>query len=303
MPSRATHTPPLARPGFAKAAWQGLVCHGIVLTVIVVLFPGCGSGGGQAAKRTTRAPKTFRQSNSSVRPATSTKGKANSGRAGLPEPTEEQSAATAMVGIGKPAVPELVKTLRSENPDARRQAALVLARIGPDAKDAVDELIVALDDSDPKVRKAAARALGNIGPAAERAVPYLVRVMSGEPADTEMDDEYSVAPPRVERRGSSAKTQSRPPPREQNDPKKAKPWRTMKYDAGTDDVVIESSGNQKDENKDAQASDVESDTESTEADSHAEVHEDTDESKTSTSNPPPPAKYSSPSKLRPKGQP
>jgi len=91
------------------------------------------------------------------------------------QPTEQEVAAMALGRIGRPAVPSLIRTLSNRDPQVRKQAALVLARIGPDAADAVPELKGLLDDPDEEVRKAAARALGQIGPAAADAVPALMR--------------------------------------------------------------------------------------------------------------------------------
>jgi hypothetical protein len=91
------------------------------------------------------------------------------------ESTEQETAAAALARIGRAAVPSLIQTLGHRDADVRRQAALVLAKIGPDAADAVPELTDLLDDSEENVRKAAARALGQIGPAASEAVPALMR--------------------------------------------------------------------------------------------------------------------------------
>lgn len=93
----------------------------------------------------------------------------------LREPTEQETAAAALGRIGRAAVPSLIQTLGHRDADVRRQVALVLARIGPDAADAVPELTALLDDPEEDVRKAAARALGQIGPAAAEAVPALMR--------------------------------------------------------------------------------------------------------------------------------
>jgi hypothetical protein len=89
--------------------------------------------------------------------------------------TEQETAASALGRIGRAAVPSLIQTLGHRDAQVRRQAALVLARIGPDAADAVPELTALLDDPEQGVRKAAARALGQIGPAAADAVPALMR--------------------------------------------------------------------------------------------------------------------------------
>ncbi len=91
------------------------------------------------------------------------------------EVSEQEAAAQALGQIGKPAVPSLVQALRHRDPEVRRNAALVLARIGPPAAEAVPELIASLDDQEEGVRMAATRALGQIGPAAAPAVPALMR--------------------------------------------------------------------------------------------------------------------------------
>lgn len=91
------------------------------------------------------------------------------------ELSEQETAAAALGRIGRAAVPSLIQTLGHRDADVRRQAALVLARIGPEASDAVPELTDLLDDPERDVRKAAARALGQIGPAASQAVPALMR--------------------------------------------------------------------------------------------------------------------------------
>jgi hypothetical protein len=93
------------------------------------------------------------------------------------EPTEREIAAAALGRIGRAAVPSLVQALKNRDPDVRKEAALVLARIGPDAFQAVPDLTALLDDENEEVRKAAARALGQIGPDAAEAVPALMRLL------------------------------------------------------------------------------------------------------------------------------
>ncbi len=61
--------------------------------------------------------------------------------------------------------------------NARIQAALLLAKLGPEAKTAVPALIRALKDRDPFVRDAAASALGRIGPAAKQAAPDFITLL------------------------------------------------------------------------------------------------------------------------------
>lgn len=93
------------------------------------------------------------------------------------EPTERDVAAAALGRIGRAAVPSLTQALSNRDPEVRKEAALVLARIGPDAFQAVPDLTALLDDENEEVRKAAARALGQIGPDAAEAVPALMRLL------------------------------------------------------------------------------------------------------------------------------
>lgn len=101
----------------------------------------------------------------------------------LSEWSLQETAADALGRMGDAAVPLMIENLQYRDPEperqaeVRRQAAEVLARIGPDAEPAVPALIEALQDPSPSVRKAAAHALGQIGPAAEAAVPALLRTM------------------------------------------------------------------------------------------------------------------------------
>ncbi|MGI8979648.1 MAG: HEAT repeat domain-containing protein [Pirellulaceae bacterium] len=99
------------------------------------------------------------------------------------ERSEQQVAAEALSQIGPQAVPELRNALQSPDARIRREAAGVLVRMGPDAKDAVPNLILLLDDEDEATRKLAARALGRIGPDAASAVPALMRtLLEAQPA-------------------------------------------------------------------------------------------------------------------------
>ena len=99
---------------------------------------------------------------------------------GYPDWNLDQTAADALGRIGAPAIPELIRALQDVDPERRRRAVRVLARIGPDAADAVPSLIEALQDPDPFVPKAAARALGQIGPDAAAAVPALMELLHKE---------------------------------------------------------------------------------------------------------------------------
>ena len=79
-------------------------------------------------------------------------------------------AVDAIARIGRPAVTELVAALRDPDHQRRQNAARVLGRIGPSAKDAAGDLAASLDDKEPPVRIAAA-ALIRVDP--ERARPAL----------------------------------------------------------------------------------------------------------------------------------
>jgi hypothetical protein len=91
--------------------------------------------------------------------------------------SEQEAAADALGRIGAQAIPYLQQALRSPDPEMKKQAAEVLARMGSDAKPAVNDLIVLLDDPDLEVRKVAVRTLGRIGPDAAAAIPALMRTL------------------------------------------------------------------------------------------------------------------------------
>ena len=83
----------------------------------------------------------------------------------------------ALAEAGKEAVPGLTKAL--EHQDAAYWACLVLAEIGPDAKDAVPALVKLLQtDNRPEVRREAMIALAGIG--ADAAVPALVQALEDD---------------------------------------------------------------------------------------------------------------------------
>lgn len=99
----------------------------------------------------------------------------------------QETAIDSLGRIGAAAVPHLRMLLQGENPEQRRQAADMLARIGPAAKDSIPDLIASLNDDSPAVRKTAARALGQMGPEAAEAVDALFRIIQQE--------QQRVAPP------------------------------------------------------------------------------------------------------------
>ena len=77
------------------------------------------------------------------------------------------------VSAGQEDVSALIRELKDEDVQTRRNAAKALGEIGPGAKEVVPALIAALKDKDKEVRTSAAFALGQIGPAAKEAVPAL----------------------------------------------------------------------------------------------------------------------------------
>ena len=83
----------------------------------------------------------------------------------------------ALVKIGAPAVPAIIKALKDTWADTRRSAALVLGKIGPVTPEVVPALWGALEDKRLDVRAAAAEALGKIGPVTPEVVPALIKVL------------------------------------------------------------------------------------------------------------------------------
>jgi RNA polymerase sigma factor (sigma-70 family) len=90
--------------------------------------------------------------------------------------TVRLAAVSGLGQAGAPAVSPLIALLREEGP-LRTLAALALANIGEAAKAAVPALIETLGSRDPQARQAAASALGRMGPAAKRAIPVLIEAL------------------------------------------------------------------------------------------------------------------------------
>jgi HEAT repeat protein len=86
-------------------------------------------------------------------------------------------AAAALAQIGEPAVPDVLKALRSDDDNVREDAASVFGQMWqvPDA--AVEPLLIALRDRNEHVREEAARGLDNTGPVGDVAVPDLLQVL------------------------------------------------------------------------------------------------------------------------------
>jgi HEAT repeat protein len=88
---------------------------------------------------------------------------------------------------GAAVVPALVEAL--DHKEARYWSCLVLAEIGPDAKDAAPALAKVVADERPEVRLEALVALGEIGPGAKAAAPAAIKALG----DAEVSVQYSAA--------------------------------------------------------------------------------------------------------------
>ncbi len=71
-------------------------------------------------------------------------------------------AVDALVAIGKPSVPVLIKSLDSTKVDVRRHSVLTLGKMGVFATEAIPALQARLADPDQQVRDLAAAALKNV---------------------------------------------------------------------------------------------------------------------------------------------
>ncbi len=89
----------------------------------------------------------------------------------------DHCAATALVGIGPPAIPAIIEALSAEQAVVRLRAADSLWFFGAEqAQPAVAALFQRLDDPDAAVRRTAAYVLGWIAPKAENLVTEMVRL-------------------------------------------------------------------------------------------------------------------------------
>ena len=103
-------------------------------------------------------------------------------------PGEVVPALNALAESGKAVVPQMQEALRSY-PEARYWACLILAEIGPEAKEAVPDLMGALNDADVEIRREALAALGRIGANAKPAVPSMVSALQ----DKDLGVRYTAA--------------------------------------------------------------------------------------------------------------
>ena len=83
-----------------------------------------------------------------------------------------------LVMLGSDAVPLLIKTLkRSKNVTQRREIAVVLFKMGPDASKYADDMVDLLGDADEPVRQKLAEAVAGFGAAS---LPLLVEALTGK---------------------------------------------------------------------------------------------------------------------------
>lgn len=81
-----------------------------------------------------------------------------------------------------PAIPDIVKLTKSENPNARMIAVALLASIGPASKVTIDEILPRLKDEDVHVRYWTCKAFGAMGAEAKRVVPNLIELLQKDAA-------------------------------------------------------------------------------------------------------------------------
>jgi HEAT repeat protein len=96
----------------------------------------------------------------------------------------------AFAALGERAVPRVVRGLQSEK--LRKYAAQILAQIGPDATAAVPALIETLKTADPETRREVHFALAAIGPGAGAAVPSLLESLKSEDDDIKYSATYAL---------------------------------------------------------------------------------------------------------------
>jgi HEAT repeat protein len=84
----------------------------------------------------------------------------------------------AVRDLARPAVPDLIDSLRDKDDDVRIWAAIALGQIGPNAVSAVEPLLTSIrDEEHPVVSGSAIQALGEIGPVATPALPVLASMV------------------------------------------------------------------------------------------------------------------------------
>src|SRR5262245_31371238 len=79
------------------------------------------------------------------------------------------------------AIAPLEKALRDPRTPVRRDAARLMAMIGPEAVEAMDSLLAAMRDADPEVRRHALSAFSHFGPKGVAAAPDAERLLKEDP--------------------------------------------------------------------------------------------------------------------------
>jgi len=87
-------------------------------------------------------------------------------------------AGEALANIGEPAVPGLIKALKTKHAEGRAAAARALGLLGPRAKAALPELIKLINDTSPLVRRASALSLVKIDPKSSNVIEGLSKALS-----------------------------------------------------------------------------------------------------------------------------
>lgn len=100
----------------------------------------------------------------------------------------QKEATRALIGIGQPAVPALIKGLDSPTVDVREYSARALAEIQD--KRAERPLIARLSDSDRDVAAAAALALGTAG--SDKSIPALIKALGSKNLMTKVNASISL---------------------------------------------------------------------------------------------------------------
>ena len=104
-------------------------------------------------------------------------------------PSPEQTAVASIRG----AISTLIEVLRSENIEARVNAARALGGMGTQAKIAEPALTVALYDREPRVRYSAATAIANLGGDTKDAFPVLLKALEDESKWIRFDAAYALS--------------------------------------------------------------------------------------------------------------
>lgn len=89
-------------------------------------------------------------------------------------------AARTLANIGKPVIPDLVKTLENSKASARQGAVMALGMMGEQAESAANALVKVLADRDPVIRSRTVLALGDIVPSDAKAVKAVAGLL-GDP--------------------------------------------------------------------------------------------------------------------------